>query len=211
MPGQKLNIFLGVLAGVAMTLSACQQSGEKLSSPVNNSETLATPGGMSASQEHFNRSKSAPQVTTPSASQSAAAISSQKPSQDKSKAKASATSAPANRENYKPISLAKLAKSNAVVGNDPKAIALAAFGDIDTEGGSRDVRVEYPQPNRAVVIVTLMGVADDSVRGIRYRAELVPTAKSTETDKQWEMVWAGSQYTCQQGRGHQDWSTELCS
>lgn len=98
-----------------------------------------------------------------------------------------------------------------MIGDDPKAIAVAAFGDVDSEGGSRDVQVEYPEPDRAVVIITQTGVADDSVRAIRYRAELIPTTKSSQTGKQWKMVWAGSQFTCHPGRGHQDWSTKLCS
>jgi len=116
----------------------------------------------------------------------------------------------AQRENYTPIALSEIADANVLRGNDPKAIALSAFGKTELEGGSRDVTVDYPQPNLVVVIITQMGLADDSVRGIRYRAELMPATKSSQADKQWEMVWAGSQVTCQPGRGHQDWSTKRC-
>jgi hypothetical protein len=131
--------------------------------------------------------------------------------QDTSKATTSTGNVQVNRENYKPIALTQLTKSEALIGEEPKAIALAAFGDVDSEGGSRDVKVEYPQPDRAIVIITQTGVADDSVRAIRYQAELVPTSKSSKTGKQWKIVWAGSQFTCQPGRGHQDWSMKLCS
>jgi hypothetical protein len=120
------------------------------------------------------------------------------------------TNTQTERQNYKPISLSEIADTEARVGSDPKALALSAFGNTETEGGSRQVRVDYPQPNLAVVIITQLGVADDSVRGIKYRAEFVPTTKSAQTKKQWEIVWAGSQVTCQAGRGHQDWSKELC-
>ena len=120
------------------------------------------------------------------------------------------TNTQTERQNYKLISLSEIADTEARVGSDPKALALSAFGNTETEGGSRQVTVDYPQPNQAVVIITQLGVADDSVRGIRYRAEFVPTTKSAQTQKQWEIVWAGSQVTCQPGRGHQDWSKELC-
>ena len=114
------------------------------------------------------------------------------------------------RENYKAIALEKIAPPDALMGNDPKAIALSVFGKTESEGGSRDVRINYPRPNQAVVIITQIGVADDSVRGIRYRTEFRTALKPSPTGKQWKMVWAGSQVTCQPGRGHQDWSTELC-
>lgn len=120
------------------------------------------------------------------------------------------TNTQTERQNYKPISLSEIADTEARGGSDPKALALSAFGKTGIEGGSQQVTVDYPQPNQAVVIITQLGVADDSVRGIRYRAEFVPTTKSAQAQKQWEIVWAGSQVTCQPGRGHQDWSKELC-
>ncbi len=122
-----------------------------------------------------------------------------------------AVSAQSERENYKAIALEKIASADALIGNDPKAIALSVFGKTESEGGSRDVKVYYPQPNQAVVIITQIGVADDSIRGIRYRTEFRTRSKPSSTSKQWKMVWAGSQVTCQPGRGHQDWSAELCS
>jgi hypothetical protein len=201
MSGQVKNTLV-LLAIVAMTLSACDYPKDTAKGDRVNVESRNIEG---------NRTAPTPQVTTPSASQSPTRQSSQPLSPGKSKAKTSTASVQAQRENYKAISLTKLTKSEALIGNDPKAIAVAAFGDVDSEGGSRDVNVEYPQPDRAVVIVTQTGVADDSVRAIRYRAELAPTTKSSQTGKQWKMVWAGSQFTCQPGRGHQDWSTELCS
>ena len=183
----QLKTSLVLLFSLAMTLSAC---------------------GVSVKQRNLEGNRSEP---TPSISQSPTRQTSQTTNQDKSKTNTSEATLQQERENYKPISLTQLTKSNGKSGNDPKAIALAAFGDVDSEGGSRDVKVEYPQSDRAVVIVTQTGVADDSVRAIRYRAELVPTAKSSQTGKQWEMVWAGSQFICQRGRGDQDWSTKLCS
>lgn len=191
MSGQ-LKTSLMLLASVAITLSACN----RVSVESRNIEG--------------NRSESTPQVTTPLQSPSPLVTPTPILSQDKSKVKTSTANVKVNRESYKPIALTQLTKNEALIGEEPKAIALAAFGDVDSEGGSRDVKVEYPQPDRAVVIITQTGVADDSVRAIRYRAELVPTSKS-QTGKQWKIVWAGSQFTCQPGRGHQDWSMKLCS
>jgi hypothetical protein len=138
------------------------------------------------------------------------AVQPSKTTNQNSAAEKTTTNTQTERQNYKPISLSEIADTEARVGSDPKALALSAFGNTETEGGSRQVTVDYPQPNQAVVIITQLGVADDSVRGIRYRAEFVPTTKSAQTQKQWEIVWAGSQVTCQPGRGHQDWSKELC-
>jgi hypothetical protein len=119
-------------------------------------------------------------------------------------------SAEAEREKYKTIPLTNIKDGKSLKGSDPQAIALAAFGDIESEGGSRDVRVEYPQPDRAVVIITQTGVADDSVGGIKYRVEFAPTSPSAQKPQEWTIAWVGSQVKCHVGRGHQDWSTEIC-
>ena len=187
----KSKMFL-VFLGAAMTLSACSN----ISNRPEPTQTAAT--------DSPNPEK------TSSASPSTTRQYSQTLRQDKSEAKATTAKAQANRENYKPMSLFKIAKADALVGDDPKAIALSALGDVESEGGSRDVKVDYPQSDQAVVTITQTGVADDSVREIRYRAELVTTSKSAQTSKQWKLVWAGSQVKCQPGRGSQDWTTELC-
>jgi hypothetical protein len=55
-----------------------------------------------------------------------------------------------------------------------------------------------------VVEHTIIGLADDSVRSIRTRIELQWQQSS------WDIIWVGSQFQCRSGRGHQDWSGELC-
>lgn len=188
----QLKTSLVLLASVAITLNACNR--------------------VSVESKNIQGNRSEPtQVTTPVKSPSLMVTPTPIRRQDRSNAQTSTASIKINRENYKSIALTQLSKTESLIGDEPKAIALAAFGDVDSEGGSRDVKVEYPQPDRAVVIITQTGVADDSVRAIRYRAELAPTSKSSQTGKQWKMVWAGSQFTCQPGRGHQDWSMKLCS
>jgi hypothetical protein len=201
----KLKLFLVLLAGVSIGLSACNDISVQQTSPPNE-----------AGQSSGNRPEATPTTATrlfketkSSASQSPASQPSQTSSLNNSDAKTTAASAKAHRENYKSISLTKIADAKALAGNDPKAVALSAFGNVESEGGSRDVTVDYPQPNQAIVTITQTGVADDSVGAIRYRVELQPE-KSAQTGKQWEIVWAGSQVKCHPGRGHQDWSTELC-
>lgn len=114
------------------------------------------------------------------------------------------------RSQYKTISLQDIKPAESLKGTDPKAIALKAFGQIESEGGSRQVEMTNPQPDKAVVTITQTGVADDSIGAIRYRVEFVSTSGTAQTGKQWQMVWAGSQQKCHVGRGHQDWSNEIC-
>jgi len=196
---RKLKISLVVLTSMAMTLSACSDISVKQSYPDGNRPDPTPTAATGSSTPGKASSTSQLPATQPRP----------KSNQAHPNTKITTASAKEQRENYKPISLEKIADAKTLIGNDPKAIALSAFGDTESEGGSRDVAVDYPQPNQAIVTITQTGVADDSVGGIRYRAELVPT-QSSQTGKQWKMVWAGSQVKCHQGRGHQDWSTELC-
>lgn len=115
-----------------------------------------------------------------------------------------------SREEYQAIALSKLGKSDNLVGSDPKAIALRVFRNTEPERGKSEITVETNYP-RAVAIVTQIGIGDDSIRSIRYRAEFTATSNTVPSDQVWSLVWAGSQFKCQPGRGHQDWSTKLCN
>ena len=224
----KSKIFLTFL-GVAMTLSACNATSSDRSEPTptvssysskpettpSEERSPATQSSQRPSQDNSDAQatpaakRSSKQDTTSPKRQTLANQPSQKLNPKNSVDKTTtATQIP--RESYKPISLDKIADANALVGNDPKVIARQAFRNTESERGSPEVSVDYPQSDRAVVTITQVGVADDSVHGIRYRAEFAPTSELTPTGKQWKLVWAGSQVKCQSGRGHQDWSTELC-
>lgn len=113
-------------------------------------------------------------------------------------------------ENSNNSEIVELAANPALaVGNNPETIALEALGlkEIVTSE-QEEIELDYPQDNQAVVIITQTRLADDSVAAIRYRVELAPYGN--DADEQWQVVWAGRQWQCQQNRGHQDWSTELC-
>lgn len=114
------------------------------------------------------------------------------------------------RGDYEKIDLDTLAQSDSqeanLVGDDPETIVLEQFGFSQLrESQEQKVTVQYPQDNQAIVILTQTGLLDDSVAGIRYRVELVSNQET------WRVVWVGRQYKCQPGRGHQDWSTQLCA
>jgi hypothetical protein len=122
----------------------------------------------------------------------------------------SAAAQPPERDQYQPIALETI--SSVLQGSDPAAIALNAFGSMESEGGTRQVEVAYPQANQAVVIITQTGLADDSVAAIKYRVELSTFGRSilVTSPRVWQMVWAGSQVKCRLGRGEQNWSTKNC-
>lgn len=116
----------------------------------------------------------------------------------------------AGQAGYQAIDLARLASRTSLVGLDPKAIALAAFGNREKSEGAfqETVTVDHRDPKRAVVLITQTGLADDSVYARRYRVEFEPTVRVGKA--LWRMQWAGQQYRCQPNRGAQDWTTDLC-
>ncbi|HAX87087.1 MAG TPA: hypothetical protein DCY91_12710 [Cyanobacteria bacterium UBA11370] len=160
---KSLKFALAILAGIEMSLTACNTISD--------------------------RSQPTPTSTTP--------------------AQTPPATLQAKREDYQSIALSDVGNADTLTGNDPQAIALSTFGNIESEGGSQNVTVDYPQANQAIVTITQTGVADDSVGSIRYRVEFQQHS-SPNGGKQWKMIWAGSQVKCHPGRGHQDWSTELC-
>lgn len=178
----KSQTFL-VFIGVAMTLNACNNASYRSIATPNPATPLSNPGTTSPARQG---------------------------SQTLSQKQLATKTQQTRREDYKSIPLAEIGDGEVLVGNDPKAIALQTFRNNEPETGATEAKVDYPQPSLAVVIVTQIGLADDSVRGIRYRAEFVPNTASASSGKQWKLVWAGSQVICQSGRGHQDWSTQLC-
>jgi hypothetical protein len=97
------------------------------------------------------------------------------------------------------------------IGKDPQAIALAGLGLTTEVAASEQLKQEVEidtADNLTTVKITQTNLGDDSVAGIRYLVEFAPYGE--QTAQKWQLVWAGEQFKCQSGRGHQDWSTELC-
>ena len=95
------------------------------------------------------------------------------------------------------------------IGMDPQAIALSGLGLKEiVEAEKEKVETEYIKDNLARVTITQTNLTDDSVAAIRYLLEFAPY--DADTDKKWQLVWAGEQFKCRQERGQQDWSSDLC-
>lgn len=113
---------------------------------------------------------------------------------------------PPQRNSYDEINLNELSADVSKKGNSPEKLAVTAFGTEEVEGlVKEDVEVDTSNPEQVIVIITQTNLPDDSVKSIRYRIDF------KSEDSQWQMEWAGQQFICQPGRGHQDWSKELCS
>lgn len=69
---------------------------------------------------------------------------------------------------------------------------------------SEKIAIAYPTREIAIVTVAIVGLADDSLRGRRYRLEF------EWKDGNWQLDWVGSQIQCWQGRGHQNWGRDRC-
>lgn len=95
------------------------------------------------------------------------------------------------------------------IGTDPQEIALSALGLTETvESEQEQVAIKYPHDNLAIVTITQTNLTDDSVAGIRYLVKFAPYGEKNA--EKWQVVWAGKQFKCWSGRGHQDWGTNLC-
>jgi hypothetical protein len=117
-----------------------------------------------------------------------------------------AFSQPATRSNYESINVKQFLAERKITVSDPKDIAAKLFSsDRETEGRKSDgILVEYPTRETAVIMHTVVGLADDSVAGIRHRIKLV------FRQNKWEILSIGRQSKCQPNRGHQNWAPGRC-
>ncbi len=90
--------------------------------------------------------------------------------------------------------------------SDPALLGsqLLAAHRMDIEGRRAEtLRITY-EDTEAKVVLTVEGLADDSVQGIRYQLEMSSTSEG------WTLVSVGQQQQCRPGRGHTDWSDQTC-
>lgn len=112
------------------------------------------------------------------------------------------------RNGYAVVPLSSLKGS--LASGDPTQLPLLALRtSLDNPQRLPQVELDRSNPTRLVALVTYLGLEDDSVKGIRYRVEMVPS-DSLCTCQQWKVAWVGRQYACQSGRGASDWSVQLC-
>lgn len=89
---------------------------------------------------------------------------------------------------------------------DPVRFANAVAGPTAVNE-SRTIEVVPVDSTRWTAIVTTTGFFDDSVAGTRYELDLAPT-KGDGSLRIEDARWTNA---CQPGRGHQDFSPELCA
>ena len=122
---------------------------------------------------------------------------------------ASTIAAPNPRAGYKVVNTKEFINNQQLKISTPNQIAVKLFGYPGEEEGRKaeSVSVDYSnRDNRAVILNTKEGLADDSVAAMRYRVEM------QRIQGKWQIIWVGSQSKCQQGRGHQTWQgNKLCS
>jgi len=113
---------------------------------------------------------------------------------------------PASRSGYETINPKQFIADRKITISNPKDIAAKLFIlDRESEGRKSDqISVEYPTRDTAVIVQTVIGLADDSVAGMRHRIEL------RLRQNKWEIVWIGRQSQCQPNRGHQNWASGRC-
>ena len=89
-------------------------------------------------------------------------------------------------------------------GPDPEALALAVAVPDAPDGPPPTAETLVRRDRFAVVLVTITGLLDDSVRDVRTRVVL------TRGPAGWAVQSAGRQVRCRPGRGHADWSAGFC-
>jgi len=111
--------------------------------------------------------------------------------------------------NYEIVDLQKSGLAN-IRDKDPKMVSIRAFsfykGGFVEEGFGREViSLTFSDSRRQAHIIHAMhGLADDSLSSYRYVAILVLDGEL------WRLKQARKQWTCKPGRGHQEWSAQLC-
>ncbi|MBD2409328.1 hypothetical protein FACHB389_26805 [Nostoc calcicola FACHB-389] len=95
------------------------------------------------------------------------------------------------RFSYKTIPLESL--NSSLQGSDPATLALNAFDDIPSVGGTRKVEVAYPERNQALVTITQIKQGNNSVGTVKYRVEMTTFGRSLfiSSPPVWQIVWAG--------------------
>ncbi|MEG4940085.1 hypothetical protein [Microcoleus sp. F4-D5] len=114
---------------------------------------------------------------------------------------------PAARSGYESINPKQFVADGKITVSNPKDIAAKLFSsEEESEGRKSDqISLEYPTRETAVIVHTVIGLADDSVAGMRHRIEL------RLRQNKWEIVWIGRQSKCQPNRGHQNWASGRCN
>jgi hypothetical protein len=114
----------------------------------------------------------------------------------------------AQRSTYSVILLSSLKGS--LASGDPSQLPLIVLNsNFGKQQHSPKIEIDRSNPTQIIAWVTYLGLEDDSVKDIRYRIEMIPSG-SLCACQSWQISWMGRQYRCQEGRGAQEWSAQLC-
>ncbi|NJK42070.1 MAG: hypothetical protein HC934_13455 [Acaryochloridaceae cyanobacterium SU_2_1] len=138
--------------------------------------------------------------------------------QDQDLLSGSSTQQPKDRNQYESLDLNRFPAQD-IVGEDPKTIALQIFAlpELSEDNFQEQVKVSIDNDQTAIVVLTRIGLADDSVRGLKYLLELAPTGIPIQPpgtlapQRLWKVTWIGRQQLCQPNRGSQDWTRATCN
>ncbi len=111
------------------------------------------------------------------------------------------------RAGYKVIDTKEFIAREKLKISTPNQVAAQLFSYIGEEEGRKgeSVSVDYSSKrDRAVILNSKDGLADDSVAAIRNRVEM------QKIQGKWQIIWIGYQSKCWQGRGHQTWQGKNC-
>ncbi|MFP5272299.1 hypothetical protein [Coleofasciculus sp.] len=113
------------------------------------------------------------------------------------------------RSQYQETNVADFIQRNNINDMNPRSLAGQLLSRPESLEGRQqeDIMINYAlnrTEDPTIVEYTTIGLADDSVRSKRTRIELKWQQNG------WQITWVGSQFQCHSGRGHQDWSKELC-
>ena len=89
-------------------------------------------------------------------------------------------------------------------GAEPKAVLAVAREHVGEREATRTTQDVTIDGDRATATITFEGLYDDSVRGERHVVTL------EREEGRWHVLDDDVTYCCQNGRGHQDFSAELC-
>ncbi|MBD2344550.1 hypothetical protein [Anabaena subtropica] len=114
------------------------------------------------------------------------------------------------RIQYENIPLERI--NSTLQGSDPETLAVNFLDDVTSSSVKRKVEVAYPQPNQALVTVTQVSKSKDTSEKIRYRLEMNSFGRSllASSPPVWQIVWVGSQISCQNGNQPLNKLTQRC-
>lgn len=101
---------------------------------------------------------------------------------------------------------AQAARAGSGWAQSPVTIAARFMSIVGTDAASSSITFPTAEiGSRAVATITQEGLLDDSVRAVRYRLVL-----RRQADGSWRIFSAERTQRCWAGRGHEDFSADLC-